>query len=339
MRGLLTVLAISGFAFAAGCATNAVSPDATAEPSEMTDSSLVTESPRFQIYADPWMSLHHMAFHYARNGSGKKLRGYTALKQDDLDAFTPDVAAAFQPLAEAYEPYFEMSLLRSAPLRYTSVALFMDGIDGVEDETLKRALIDFMPVYKEHFWDRHDAAARNLIGSFSDELASHGDEMAARLTDYLETGWMSESLRVDIVPYASWAGAYTGTRPVNHLTIGALQDMALDSSFETLFHETSHASPMSDQLDSAEAAAFAASGWEMNRYWHALLWYASGRAAQETLKGDYQPIYVTSGRMTDPKWGPVYQSLDAVWDDHDTLEDRAVAAAIRVAAMLAEAEN
>ncbi|GLQ20226.1 hypothetical protein GCM10007854_11810 [Algimonas porphyrae] len=341
MRQAIVTMAVSGCAAIGGCATQ-TSPTYTASDVKVataTDkaagTSLVTKTSRFEIHADPWLSLHHLAFHYARNDSGLRVRGYTPLTHDDLDAFTPDVVAAFEPVAKAYEPYYEMSLLRSAPLRYSSVAIVMGGVDSLEDPALKQALIDVMPVYKTHFWDRHEAAAQRLIDSFSADLHHHGDDMARRLTDYLESDWSSEPMRVDIVPYASWAGAYTGTRPVNHLTIGALQDMALDSSFETLFHEASHASPMSDQLDAAEKAAFAASGLDMNRYWHALLWYASGRAAMETLGEPYQPIYVTSGRLTDPKWGPVYQSLDAVWDEHDTLQARAIAAAKRVVALQA----
>ena len=43
------------------------------------------------------------------------------LDQEDLDAIIPEVVAAFVPLAQAYESYFEMFLVRSERSQFSNV--------------------------------------------------------------------------------------------------------------------------------------------------------------------------------------------------------------------------
>jgi len=307
-------------------ATVTLAACATSEP-PTPQAETIQPLAKFEMANDPWVALHHYAYHQARALSDMKVRGRVPMLEADVAAFTPDVAKAFEPVSAAYEPHLGSSLLFTGSLRWIAVALAHGEIDSVPDEAVKQALKDFMPVYREHFWARHQADSAEFIASVEGDLAAYGDAMAIRLADYLDGEWGAEPLRVDIVPYANWAGAYTGSRPVGHLTMSANDPEINQHKFEMLFHEASHTSPLGDQLEAAADAAIAKTGLEFPRYWHALLWYASGTAARETLGNGYEPYYVTSGRLTNEPSASVYRALEAVWDQHDTLEARALAAA------------
>ncbi|GLQ23341.1 hypothetical protein GCM10007853_12150 [Algimonas ampicilliniresistens] len=303
-----------------------ISACATTEVST-TPAETVQPLPKFELANDPWVALHHYAYHQARALSDMKVKGRVPMLDADIAAFTLDVAKAFEPVSAAYEPHLGSSLLFTGSLRWIAVALSHGDLEGVPDEAVKQALKDFMPVYQEHFWPRHQADSARFIRSVEDDLTAYGDAMASRLADHLDGEWGTDPLRVDIVPYANWAGAYTGTRPFGHITMSANDPEINQHKFEMLFHEASHTSPLGDQLEAAADAAIAKTGLEFPRYWHALLWYASGTAARETLGKDYEPYYVTSGRLTNEPSATVYQAFEAVWGQHDTLDARAMAAA------------
>src|SRR5210317_1222804 len=102
-----TIAFIAACALASGCGTT-------------TERTNVTVSPggHFEFHIDPWVSLHHFAYHFVREEEQSlKLRGDVPLSQDDRDAISPQFQSACASLNIAYRPYIEGSLLHDAGTR------------------------------------------------------------------------------------------------------------------------------------------------------------------------------------------------------------------------------
>ena len=284
----------------------------------------------FQLENDKWMALHLFSYHAARAQSREKLFGRVRLEEADAALFTEDVKAAFAPVAVAYAPYINTSLLHHPPTRAIATAL-REGPGDISDAALRTALVTFMPVYEAVFWPRHQAANEHLIEQLSSQLSIHEREMEARLAGYLESAWPSEPIRVDITPYANWAGAYTSDTPTHIIMSSLDQDMGAHA-FEMVFHEASHTSPLGDNIEPAADAALGAFNVDAPNFWHYLLFFASGRAAVETL-GDpaYVPYAYDVGLAKRPHSKPFYDAMGAVWGSEPTLFGKARAAVKKVA--------
>ena len=65
-------------------------------------------------------------------------------------------------------------------------------------------------------------------------------------------------MRVDLLVYANWAGAYTTGGPAHIVLSSTDEDSLADGALETLFHEASHTREMFRPLRSELPAAFEA---------------------------------------------------------------------------------
>jgi hypothetical protein len=283
----------------------------------------------FDFHVDKWMSLHHFAYHAARSLSRDEPPGLVALDPNDLQLLSREVATQFAPLAKAYAPYVRESILHSATTRSIAKDL-KESPDHISDEKLKAELENFMPVYEAYFWPRHRKWATQFTGPLDIQLERYGKQMVSRLTSYLEQDWPDKPIRVDIVPYANWAGAYTDDNPP-HITLASSDADISKHAFEMVFHEASHTSPLAHSIDLAAKQALHEAGLSSNRYWHYLLFYVSGRAASEILQDPgYVPYAKATGLASHPAAAPFYDALESVWDSENNLADRATAAAIHV---------
>ena len=308
---------------------------ALALPACVTTTNPAPRDSHFEIVSDQWMALHLFAYHAARAQSRDKLRGRVPLDAADRALFTDEVRAAFGPLAEAYAPYIRTSLLHDADTQAIAKAL-RAGPDAIRDAKLRAALTEFMPVYERVFWPRHKARNEALIAALTPQLVRFESDMAARLSAYLERPWPDDPIRVDIAPYANWAGAYTADQPA-HIIMSAQDKEMIAHAFEMMFHEASHTHPLGENIDLSAEAALAEFNIQSRGFWHFLLFYTSGRAAAETLGDpDYIPYAYDVGLAERAHAKPFYDALDAVWDDEDTLAARARAAIALVAEDRAE---
>ena len=94
----------------------------------------------FEFHVDPWISLHHFAYHFVREEERNlKLRGRVPLTGDDRMALTPEMRAACAPVKQAYRPYIEGDLRSDAKTRGLAKAL-VDGVHAVADDAVRAAL-------------------------------------------------------------------------------------------------------------------------------------------------------------------------------------------------------
>ena len=274
----------------------------------------------FIVHIDPWLSLHHFAHHMARReASDRMLSRRVSIREADLEAITPAFRAALERSYAAYEPYLDTDLLFTPQTRATARAL-LQSPEQVEDPALRAALLDMMPHYEASLWPRHQAEALALRDRLMADLARNEAEMAQRLSHYLERGWPDEPIRVDLVAYANWAGAYTDHDPDNITLAVSDPEAGGASAFEMLFHEATHTQQLGSALMPTINQALQAEGLEDRRVWHYALFYITGRITADVHGGEgYVPYAEAAGMFERPGMAAAYSAMAETWEQADSL--------------------
>lgn len=284
---------------------------------------------RFEIRTSEWVSLHFFAFHAARalNGEDYGFRTVPLFPEDAALLEDPAIAAAFEPVAEMYAPVLDNRLFLG---RLFSIARQLgEGPEAIENPEIRATFEAFMPTYREHFWPRHRAMAEGFAARLRADLSVHGPALLAATADQLDAAWGDVDYLTYVSAYTNWAGAFSND---NILFLSAAHPDIGDHALEIYVHETAHGEPIGNTIRPAADAALAAHGLEHDRFWHYLQFKATGEAARRVLGDDYVPYARATGladRRDTKAW---YDALDAVWEEYDSLEDRAMAAVAIVAA-------
>src|SRR6201999_726162 len=101
---------------------------------------------------------------------------------------------------------------------------------------LKAVLVKAAPVYRQHWWRRHDEGNRRWISATKTLVDKHGAFLSNAVVKNFEAPWPDNPVRVDVVSYGNWAGAYTTIEPTRP-TISSLDPASQGSGgLEILFH-------------------------------------------------------------------------------------------------------
>jgi hypothetical protein len=159
---------------------------------------------------------------------------------------------------------------------------------------LKSVLQKAAPIYRGHWWPEHDRKNRAWIEQIKPLVVKYGYSLKNSLAKIYETPWPTEPVRVDMVMYANWAGAYTTLYPTR-VTISTSEPANPEAgALETVFHESSHAlvdkmRAAIDQAAAAENAHRAGSPFQPGPIWHAVLFYTAGALVAQRIPG-YVPV-------------------------------------------------
>jgi len=166
----------------------------------------------------------------------------------------------------------ELARLESAPqLRDTDL-----------DPELATTLERVAPLYRRVWWSRHDAANKVWVSGVQQQLALHGDDIAAQESRAFGKVWSSSPVRVDVAAYANWAGGYTTNDPSHIVTPSGDPGSQGDQALEVLFHEVLHT--MDDPLFLALRRAFRANGKTLpHDPTHVFIFYTAGALTQQAL--------------------------------------------------------
>ena len=320
-RALLSFIAFLSILIPAVSSGETAPPEAGALASQELGSTI-----NLSVHEDERYALFLFAYHATRNASGQRLRGYLELSEDDQAALAR-VQSEFAPLAAAFEPYITSHPGLSGDLGVTGAKLTGGDYDGA-DERLIAALDEFLPVYRREFAPRHSAISSAYASMVRAQLAEHGDAMARAVAREVSGRWRTRPIRIDVAPYVTFLGAFTNP---HHTVISASHEEYRNHALEMVFHEAAHTAPMDEPLKEAANAALEKHGLSNERFWHYLQFYAIGRAAQSVLGDDYVPFHEATG-LSRGVAAEYYAAIDAVWDEHDRLVERADAAAALVAA-------
>ncbi|MEM9075393.1 MAG: hypothetical protein AAGC43_00060 [Bacteroidota bacterium] len=130
---------------------------------------------------------------------------------------------------------------------------------------------------------------KKILGKYFGLIKELEKEVIGKMEDLADYTWPSEKkVRVDVVTYANWAGAYTVTRPEMNIVISTIDEKNTTTSFiETIFHEGTHL------LFPIDGSPFRAEIYYKSKemklrfqrhLWHASQFFLCGRITQDKLK-------------------------------------------------------
>jgi len=268
-------------ALVAACA-RAPAPQAPSPPS----------SP-FAFHVGFWLSLHLRL--YGESGP----RG----AREPLD--DPDWQAALGAYRAAYPDRGPLALLTDGTLTALGRKLADTPDDAaVDDPVLTKAA----PVYRAKRWPEDRARAQAWIAGVDKLIAVHGATLTRELAKAYRTPWPATPMRVEVVPYATFAGAYTILEPTLISVSGRDERNQGNDGLEIVFHEASHAlmGPLAEALGRTCPAA-------PRQLWHAVLFYTTGQIVARVLGPGYVP-YADKQKLWDRL--PGREALRVEWQPY-----------------------
>jgi hypothetical protein len=300
----------------------AIAPGLFAQPASFTN--------LFDFHSGSWINLHHFLYWQALVSKPQEGSHSLALSEADnveLQQLSPTERASW----DAAVSYYTNSSSQRDLLFDDSMITTKNQLEEAEDSPdlagaqiptdLKVALLRVAPIYKNHWWPRHDAENRRWIAQLKPLVEQYGSTLTKKMVSIYDQPWPQYPVRVDAVTYANWAGAYTTlhpTRPTISTTDPANQGMA---ALEIVFHETSHGmmDKVTDAIHVAEANLNAhrskGGAFHSGSIWHAVLLYTAGELVAAQIAG-YVPYADKNGLWVRAWPGSDRSLIEQDWKPH-----------------------
>ncbi len=179
---------------------------------------------------------------------------------------------------------------------------------------LAAVLQNVAPFYRRNMWHKADDANRRWIAAITPLVSQYGKQLSTELSRVYQSPWPSEAVRVDVVNYANWAGAFTTLYPTR-ITISSIDARNQDNAaLEILFHEASHG--IIDKVTNALHAECKKQNVRLPRsdLWHALLFYTTGEAVRGVI-ASYVP-YAEANGLWKHSWPMYIDPLKRDWQPY-----------------------
>lgn len=185
---------------------------------------------------------------------------------------------------------------------------------------LKTALLDAAPIYRKRWWSAHDAQNRLWISQLQPLLDQYGSGISADLVCIYEEPWPGDPVRVDVVAYANWAGAYTTIEPTRPTISSTDPGNQGSAALEIVFHEASHGmmDKVMEAINVAEARLSKGSAgkqWRSGSLWHGVLFYTAGELVASRIPG-YVPYAEKNGLWRRAWPDPDRALIEQDWKPH-----------------------
>ncbi|HET7150403.1 MAG TPA: hypothetical protein VFI60_03255 [Candidatus Acidoferrum sp.] len=263
-----------------------------------------TPLPVFELHSGFWINLHHTLYHEARERKARTSREANTERSKAPSTKTAPVLKG--PLTDLEQKawddavsYYAANYADKDLLFTTELIQLKDQLGDFEDcdelsgrkrkfcdaglpSELTQVLEAAAPVYRAHLWPGHDRANRRWILQVAPLVREQGVGLSERLADIYQTRWPRQKIRVDVVAYANWAGAYTTVDPLR-VTISSLDPRNQGpQALEVLFHEGSHgiAEPVQDAIIRECRQRDRPIPRDL---WHALVFYTTGEVIRTVL--------------------------------------------------------
>jgi hypothetical protein len=336
MQKALAVLL--SLAFATSSAGQVPAPPA---PPIVAQVETLGSSDQFAFFADEDASLDHFLYEWARHENRDQKKSFAG--QAEIAKLPPAEREAWERAVAFYskevisrELGFDPGL---ADLRFHLLGLGKYGFAGTEPERRAAALVaELLPSYRRVFWPRHLRAAESWVAAYLalPRRAEREKAIAAGIAAAFGGGWPEGRIRVDLSPFASWAGAYTMAydgAPVS--TISSFDPSYQgEAALEMIFHEATHNKLTLGDFRSAVEAEFGKrNATAPPQLVHAIHFYTVGEIARveaAKLGTLYQPA-AEKLNLYRGSWAPWREAIGSHWQPW--LEGRGERAAA-VAAMV-----
>ncbi|KAA6457275.1 hypothetical protein DYQ86_23395 [Acidobacteria bacterium AB60] len=282
-----------------------------------------------EFHSGFWINLHHFLYVEARSTLAQKSARdpvFSSADEGELRRLNPTELSAWDKSVA----YYASSLAGRDLLFDDGLIAVKNALEDAESSTdlaqapispeLKEALRRAAPIYRAHWWARHDAQNRAWIAQVEPLVSQYGDGIAQDLARIYEEPWPQYPVRVDSVVYANWAGAYTTTEPTRPTISSSDPANQGTAALEIVFHETSHGmiDKVSRALRTAEAGVNTkrtAAPFRAGALWHAVLFYTAGELVAERISG-YVPYAEKNGLWARAWPEPARTLLQQDWKPH-----------------------
>jgi len=245
----------------------------------------------FTFYSSFWFNLHDTLYWRSQP------RGGAPEDNECLTSLRGEARAGWQLADSYYKANMRERNARTDPLmrelRFSLTRLSGEPF-GPEVAVLVELLRGAAPAYQLCLWSDHDARNRAWVDDLVSLLSDHEDALTRRFSALYADAW-PEMIPVDVVSYGNWAGANTTGEPL-HMTLSSVDvDNLGPGSLEIVFHEGSHGVFGGGWGKTYEAldAAFSARGLDPDRdIWHSVIFFTTGKVAQQTLRSAGYPEYL-----------------------------------------------
>lgn len=270
-------------------------PSAPSAALERASCAAEDPAPRLRFVSSFWLNLHNALYRDARRQRGRTdeslgARGSVPHDTAARRALTEDERARWARAVAYYARTIVGDELGDSLVTRINDRLAVAAPDQpLPDDlpaSLRDALLDAAPIYRDVWWPVHDRHNVAWIDSARAQYASHGHCEGDALAAALGTTWTTEPIRVDATVYASWFGAYTTLAPP-HVTISSTAVGSNGASLlEVLLHETGHVHlhPVDSALAAEAARQRRVLPAELS---HLVLFYTTG-----ALRRRADPAYV-----------------------------------------------
>jgi hypothetical protein len=272
-------------------------------------------APLFELRSGFWINLHHFLRGEARRGVQVPPAVGGPLTAEERRAWEGSLAI-YKRLAER-DLLFDDGMVKIKDALVTAAGATDLQRSGLAPD-LVAALETAAPVYRAHWWPKHDADNRAWIAAVTPRLERFGPGIAERLTRAYRVEWPAAPFPVDVTVEAGPFGAYTTIDP-SHTTLSSVDPREQgEMGLETLFHEASHGLNARLAEHVAEAATDRGRPAPEN-LWHALLFYTVGDATRKTLATEgisgYVP-YAERNGLYDRGWQAYRKALERAWQPY-----------------------
>jgi len=255
------------------------------------ETDLITTSKYFSFHNNSWMNLHHFFYERASNRQRTHLQndGEKFIELGDslkIASLSAHDKIIFDQGVKFYkEKIIDQALLNSGRIFKWLQAQPHNNkiIDTTYSKEFTQMLNKLDPIYKKHFWAKHQAHNEKLVDDYIVLIRNLEDEIISKMENLSGYQW-KDSVRIDITTYGNWAGAYSPS--LNNIVISSIDPLMHSSLFiEFVFHESSHLlflrnSPFRQALNTA---AEKLSVDQPRNLWHAAMFYLSGMATKDAL--------------------------------------------------------
>lgn len=258
------------------------------------DNDYIGESEYFIFYSNYWLNMHHFLNYNAVIADTTK----AMYVNEELTAnLTEDETGLLEFLVRFYREELISKDLRSSDyMQGVKEFLIYQTPDSLKDIPPRYAfhlkvLDKFSPVYKAHFWDKHNGSNKAILQKYKTLLESTETGVVDELTELTKEFWDGEKIRVDITYRAKndlrnkRDRPFTSVRPT-HVVMNSAEDEVKGNWLELLYHEASHhlISPVAGFIGGTINNTSEVRGLRVPRgMWHAYLFYLSGKVTQSAL--------------------------------------------------------
>jgi hypothetical protein len=246
---------------------------------------------------------------------------YYAFK-DKLKSLTPKDIPVINDLLLFYkDSLLSKDLLFDSLMRDFSDKLVKPSLTPVKwQKTASEKLKIFMPYFTKMYWLGIEKENNAWVNANKKNIERLETIVVPELERIYETKLPEAKVVVDLVSYASWAGAYSFDDSFCHVIFSSSHSPNQgDMGLEVLFHETSHF--LVDKVNSEIAAA--AKGADVKKtinLWHNIIFYTTGVVMTKQYAADgktFTPYYVhMKFEEKFPDFKAAIIACKSYWDPH-----------------------